>query len=249
MFMNTSSPYATAHIHLTRVSHHAMLQRCYNSNCKHFHLYGGRGLLTDPTWAGAGGFDAFCAYLTSASGPGLRPSIHHSIERKDNDIGYFPGNLKWILKKDQPKNRRSNWSLDGKTAQDTADAAGIPRSRLVARIAAGQPVEVAATRANKNDRLAIWRSGWASPGIVAAVLGVGRIRAHQLMTKGTFSSTANQNCSGAGSPRWWVSAEELLKVASDRAGRPVTGVEVLVILAPEIVGLPDWAKEAWAKAS
>jgi len=39
---------------------------------------------------------------------GPKPSSKHSIERKDNDLGYFPENCYWATVKEQNRNTRKN---------------------------------------------------------------------------------------------------------------------------------------------
>jgi hypothetical protein len=76
----------------------AMKQRCHNPNQPHFPRYGGRGIAVCDEWRKS--FDAFYAHM------GDPPSLDHSIDRIDNDLGYQPGNCRWATDSEQMKNRR-----------------------------------------------------------------------------------------------------------------------------------------------
>jgi hypothetical protein len=39
---------------------------------------------------------------------GSRPTMDHSVERVNNNLGYFPGNCKWATRKEQGRNTRHN---------------------------------------------------------------------------------------------------------------------------------------------
>lgn len=80
--------------------------RCSQETDPAFQNYGGRGIKVCPRWVdGEGGLTGFECFVLDM---GERPSRRHSLERRDNDKGYEPGNVVWGTPKDQARNRRSN---------------------------------------------------------------------------------------------------------------------------------------------
>lgn len=79
-------------------------QRCYNTNCKAYKNYGGRGIIVCERW-----MISFQDFLQDI---GRAPSPDHSLERIDNDGNYEPGNCKWVTRKEQNNNTRRNFFIE-----------------------------------------------------------------------------------------------------------------------------------------
>lgn len=76
---------------------HKMLQRCRDELSADFKNYGGRGIEVCSRWSDYGNFIADM---------GHRPTPAHTLERKNNDIGYGPDNCIWATRLEQAANRR-----------------------------------------------------------------------------------------------------------------------------------------------
>jgi hypothetical protein len=77
---------------------HAMKQRCHNPKHAAWRNYGGRGITVCPEWLNS--FEAFYQHV------GRKPSPDLSLDRINNDLGYFPGNVRWATLSQQMQNRR-----------------------------------------------------------------------------------------------------------------------------------------------
>lgn len=72
-----------------------MFQRCYNPKATWYPDYGGRGITVCDEWRD---FERFAADM------GERPTPMHSLDRRDNDAGYSPGNCRWATRRQQMNN-------------------------------------------------------------------------------------------------------------------------------------------------
>jgi len=116
-----------------------MIDRCRNPNNKRFHSYGGRGILVCEEWAKS--FSVFLADM------GESPSPHHSIDRKNNNLGYFPSNCRWATAREQARNTRRNRMVEfqGKTITlvEAVEKAGANYGTVKWRLNHGVPPEAA----------------------------------------------------------------------------------------------------------
>jgi hypothetical protein len=114
-----------------------ILQRCHNPRNKQFKDYGGRGIKMCYEWRND--FPSFLAHV------GKRPSSSHSLDRRDNNLAYEPGNVRWATHIEQHNNTRQNRIVDVDGSPHTlAEAIRLKgqRSNVVRqRIAIGWSVE------------------------------------------------------------------------------------------------------------
>jgi hypothetical protein len=75
-----------------------MRKRCYTKTSKPYSRYGGRGIIVCPEWRD--GFEAFYIWAMSY---GYADNL--SIDRIDNDSGYYPENCRWVTSKEQNNNK------------------------------------------------------------------------------------------------------------------------------------------------
>lgn len=76
----------------------AMIARCTNPNNPRWSSYGGRGITVCEIWMK---FDNFYADMGC-------PQAGMTLERKDNDKGYYKENCSWEPQRVQSRNKRSN---------------------------------------------------------------------------------------------------------------------------------------------
>lgn len=76
-----------------------MKARCQNPNAKGYDRYGARGITVSAPW------QMFANFLRDM---GKRPSPLHTLERKDNSLGYCAENCTWATMAVQSRNKGSN---------------------------------------------------------------------------------------------------------------------------------------------
>lgn len=115
-----------------------MQRRCYEPKYKGYKDYGGRGITVCEAWLKD--YRAFIADM------GRKPSPKHSLDRKDNNGNYEPGNCRWVTKETQNRNRRSTRQItfngETKCISHWAKDLGIHRHALDKRLAT-MPLEKA----------------------------------------------------------------------------------------------------------
>lgn len=78
-------------------SWHHMKDRCLNPKHHAYKSYGGRGIRICKRW-----INSFFCFLKDV---GTKPSPSHSLDRINNNKGYFPRNVRWATPKQQANNR------------------------------------------------------------------------------------------------------------------------------------------------
>jgi hypothetical protein len=108
-----------------------MLQRCLNPASKCFKDYGGRGISVCDEWLN---FAVFFEDMGSVP-------EGKTLERKNNELGYFPANCVWADRKQQSRNRRSNWRVlfEGEVLclSEVAEKMGVNYMTLKSRVRRG----------------------------------------------------------------------------------------------------------------
>jgi hypothetical protein len=102
--------------------------RCYNSKCKHYNRYGGRGIKVCEQWLD---FINFYNDMLIGYEKGL------TIDRIDNNGNYEPSNCRWATTKEQQNNKRSSvfmeYNNEVKTLKQWADYYSIDYHSLWSR--------------------------------------------------------------------------------------------------------------------
>ncbi len=106
-----------------------MKGRCHDPENKDYPAYGAKGITVCDRWQE---FEAFYEDM------GPRPTSRHSIDRRENDKGYYPENCRWATKVEQANNRSSNvyYEVDGErlTLTELARKHGLLPATLKKRL-------------------------------------------------------------------------------------------------------------------
>ena len=76
-----------------------MIQRCTNPNNPMYSYYGEKGIKVCNKW-----LHSYSEFLWDM---GRRPSTKHTLDRKNNKLGYYKENCKWSTRQEQARNRKS----------------------------------------------------------------------------------------------------------------------------------------------
>lgn len=117
----------------TFISYNSMKTRCLNSKFRNFHLWGGRGIKICERWLGERGFVNFLADM------GERPP-GTTLERRNNNGDYEPGNCRWATKAEQGQNTgRTKLTADMVRDIRQRSAAGESYAQLAKRFRISKP--------------------------------------------------------------------------------------------------------------
>ena len=133
----------------------SMRERCYKKSATNYDKYGARGVRVCVRWR-----LSFAAFLEDM---GERPE-NHTIDRIDNEKGYFPENCRWATPKQQLANRRpyepgggrppKMITFNGKTLsiRGWAKVVGLSEATLRARLNNGWEPQDALMRPKQRGR-------------------------------------------------------------------------------------------------
>ena len=107
-------------------------KRCFDSNCKIYKYYGGKGVTVCDRWLGKDGVANFIKDMQ----PTFKPDL--TIERLDVSKDYMPENCRWATVREQANNRTNNRFITYKGRTMTmaywAEEVGIKYKTLAQRL-------------------------------------------------------------------------------------------------------------------
>ncbi len=121
----------------------SMITRCGTKSDTNYHKYGARGIRVCEAWLGPAGFMAFITHA------GWRPNKRMSIDRKNNDGNYEPGNVHWTSAASQAMNRRNTrhvtWKGREMPLRDACEVANVNYKIIHNRLSKGMSFDDAAS--------------------------------------------------------------------------------------------------------
>jgi len=89
-------------------THNNMMARCYNKNAFGYKDYGGRGITVCPKWHDVHN------YIIDIESLGPKPSPRYTLDRINNELGYFLKNMRWATIKEQNSNQQAKTNTSEK---------------------------------------------------------------------------------------------------------------------------------------
>lgn len=127
---------------------HSMYCRCYYPTTNGYERYGGRGITVCEEWKSLQGFINFYKWTKEN---GYNDEL--TLDRIDNDKGYYPENCRWVTPKFQSNHRRNNvfytYKGETKTSKQWCEIFGISQTTLNDRLKRGWTLEQALTISTK----------------------------------------------------------------------------------------------------
>lgn len=119
----------------------SMKDRCCRPENHAYSQYGGRGICVCDRW-----LDSFQNFIADM---GPKPDPSYSLDRKENNGNYEPGNCRWATRTEQARNTRrsQNLTLGAETLSLTAwsKKSGLDKKTITKRLAKGMSVAEALT--------------------------------------------------------------------------------------------------------
>lgn len=114
---------------------HNMMDRCYKPANPGYRNYGGRGITVCEAWHDFATYDAAIGVVP----PGM------TVDRIDNNLGYFPGNVRiatWLTQGNNRRgNRRITWKGDTRTLAEWSRHLDVNRDKIMHRANLGWDAE------------------------------------------------------------------------------------------------------------
>lgn len=113
-----------------------MMNRCYNESFQDYHNYGGRGIKVCEKWHDV---RKFIEDMEEGSDKKLQ------LDRIDNNGNYSKENCRWVTRKENNRNKRTNVFItiggETKTATEWAEIYGVDARKLMSRFRKGEKNE------------------------------------------------------------------------------------------------------------
>lgn len=115
-----------------------MIARCTNPNINGYKNYGGRGITVCKRWL------EFENFLKDMGEP---PTNKHQIDRINNEEGYYKKNCRWVLPKENNRNRRDSFIIEynnkKQCASELAQQYNIKPNVFIGRLKLGWSIKKA----------------------------------------------------------------------------------------------------------